>query len=93
MLASPYGAGWTDDQQLLDYFQLARDNGITGHEYTITAADHNFDDFIFHHHKHRAAMAKEPDNFIVAHSNQDIEKAHVEGKTVLFFGIAKLPPF
>ncbi|APP07093.1 dipeptidase [Vibrio harveyi] len=85
MLASPYGAGWTDDQQLLDYFQLARDNGITGHEYTITAADHNFDDFIFHHHKHRAAMAKEPDNFIVAHSNQDIEKAHVEGKTAVLW--------
>lgn len=85
MLASPYGAGWTDDQQLLDYFQLARDNGITGHEYTITAADHNFDDFIFHHHKHRAAMAKQPDNFIVAHSNQDIEKAHVEGKTAVLW--------
>ncbi|WP_104028204.1 dipeptidase [Vibrio jasicida] len=85
MLASPYGAGWTDDQQLLDYFQLARDNGITGHEYTITAADHNFDDFIFHHHKHRAAMAKEPDNFIVAHTNQDIEKAHVEGKTAVLW--------
>lgn len=85
MLASPYGAGWTDDQQLLDYFQLARDNGITGHEYTITAADHNFDDFIFHHHKHRAAMAKEPDNFIVAHTNQDIEKAHIEGKTAVLW--------
>jgi membrane dipeptidase len=85
MLASPYGAGWTDDQQLLDYFQLARDNGITGHEYTITAADHNFDDFIFHHHKHRSAMAKEPDNFIVAHTNQDIEKAHIEGKTAVLW--------
>ncbi|MGS0693638.1 dipeptidase [Shewanella sp. 0m-4] len=85
MLASPYGAGWTDEQQLLDYFQAARDSGITGHEYTITAADHNFDDFIFHHHKHRAAMVKEPENFIVAYSNQDIEKAHVEGKTAVLW--------
>ncbi|OAN10870.1 dipeptidase [Photobacterium jeanii] len=85
MLASPYGAGWTDDQQLLDYFQAARDAGITGHEYTITAADHNFDDFIFHHHKHRSAMAKQPDNFIIAYSNQDIERAHVEGKTAVIW--------
>ncbi len=85
MLASPYGAGWMDDQQLLDYFKDARDNGITGHEYTITAADHNFDDFLFHHYKHRNAMAKEPDNFIVVHSNQDIEKAHVERKTAVLW--------
>ena len=31
MLASPYGTGWTDNTQLLDYFALARENGITGH--------------------------------------------------------------
>ncbi len=85
MLASPYGAGWQDEQQLLDYFQDARDAGITGHEYTITAADHNFDDFLFHHHKHRSAMAKQPDNFIIAHSNNDIEKAHTEGKTAVLW--------
>ena len=85
MLASPYGAGWKDDQQLLDYFQGARDAGITGHEYTVTAADHNFDDFLFHHHKHRSAMAKQPENFIIAHSNHDIEKAHTEGKTAVLW--------
>lgn len=85
MLASPYGAGWSDEKQLLDYFQDARDAGITGHEYTITAADHNFDDFIFNHYKHRSAMAKQPDNFIIAHTNKDIEEAHVTGKTAVIW--------
>ncbi|MCZ8498566.1 hypothetical protein O9929_13150 [Vibrio lentus] len=43
-----------DDQQLLDYFQGEHvTRASQGHEYTVTAADHNFDDFLFHHHKHR----------------------------------------
>jgi len=37
MLANPYGTGWTENKQLQDYFQLARDNGITGHEMTLAA--------------------------------------------------------
>ncbi|WP_198419139.1 membrane dipeptidase [Motilimonas pumila] len=85
MLASPYGAGWTDEQQLLDYFAAARKAGITGHDYTITAADHNFDDFLLHHNKHRSAMAKEKHNYLVAYSNRDIELAHVEGKTAVLW--------
>ena len=44
MLASPYGTGWTRNEQLLTYFQEARDAGITGHSmtcllYTSDAAD------------------------------------------------------
>ena len=39
MLASPYGTGWTEYKQLHDYFALARENGITGHEMTLAAAD------------------------------------------------------
>ncbi|MGR3711615.1 MAG: hypothetical protein ACU0A6_00635 [Shimia sp.] len=39
MLASPYGTGWTEYDQLHTYFQRARDEGITGHEMTIAAAD------------------------------------------------------
>jgi len=31
MLAAPYGTGWTKNEQLLTYFQEARDAGITGH--------------------------------------------------------------
>ena len=31
-LASPYGAGWTENQQLLDYFEESRNAGITGHD-------------------------------------------------------------
>jgi membrane dipeptidase len=46
MLASPYGTGWTDYKQLQDYFALARQNGITGHEMTLTAASMNFDDLL-----------------------------------------------
>ena len=83
MLASPYGTGWTDYQQLHDYFQLARDNGITGHEMTLTAASMNFDDLLEQHYHFRSAMAEQPQNFIVVNETRDIEAAHVQGKGVL----------
>ncbi|MEH6570311.1 MAG: hypothetical protein V7709_14620 [Halioglobus sp.] len=39
--ASPYGTGWTKNEQLLTYFQEARGAGITGHAMTLAAASHN----------------------------------------------------
>jgi len=60
MLASPYGTGWTDYKQMQDYFSLARNNGITGHEMTLTAADMNFETLLEQHYHFRAAMAEQP---------------------------------
>ncbi|MEP1932509.1 MAG: hypothetical protein ABJJ37_14645, partial [Roseibium sp.] len=57
MLASPYGTGWTENKQLQDYFQLARDNGITGHEMTLAAADMSFETLLDQHSRFRAARA------------------------------------
>ncbi|MBY6082238.1 hypothetical protein [Ruegeria arenilitoris] len=57
MLASPYGTGWTEDEQLHTYFQRARDNGITDHEMTLAAADMSFDTLLEQHYHFRAAMA------------------------------------
>jgi membrane dipeptidase len=85
MLASPYGAGWTKSKQLHDYFQRARESGVTGHEFTITAADHNFDDFLFQHHKFRSAMAEQPDKYLIVHNTRDIEAAHIQGKTAVIW--------
>ncbi|MBD3856753.1 MAG: dipeptidase, partial [Acidobacteria bacterium] len=34
-LASPWGAGWTEDAHLHDYLQRSRDAGITGHSMTL----------------------------------------------------------
>jgi membrane dipeptidase len=85
MLASPYGAGWTQNKQLHDYFRRAREAGITGHEFTITAADHNFDDLLFQHHKFRSAMAEQPDKFLIVHNARDIEAAHIQGKTAVIW--------
>ena len=58
MLASPYGTGWTEYRELQDYFALARDNGITGHEVTLTAADMTFDDLLQQHYHARSAIAR-----------------------------------
>jgi membrane dipeptidase len=58
MLASPHGTGWTDYSQLHDYFTVARENGITGHEMTLTAASMNFDDLLEQHYHYRSAMAE-----------------------------------
>lgn len=85
MLASPYGTGWTEYSQLHDYFQLARDNGITGHEMTLTAADMNFETLQEQHYHFRAAMAQQPDKFQIVHNTRDIEAAHIQGKTAVIW--------
>ncbi|MGV6825634.1 MAG: dipeptidase, partial [bacterium] len=73
MLASPYGTGWTKNEQLLTYFQEARDAGITGHEMTLAAASMNWDNLMEQHHAFKAAMAEEPENYIFVRSTRDIE--------------------
>jgi membrane dipeptidase len=85
MLASPYGTGWTDYKQLQDYFALARQNGITGHEMTLTAASMNFDDLLEQHYHYRCAMAEQPDKYIIVNQTRDIEAAHIQGKTAVIW--------
>jgi membrane dipeptidase len=85
MLASPYGTGWTENSQLHDYFQLARDNGITGHEMTLTAASMNFEDLLEQHYHYRSAIAEQPDKFIIVNETRDIEAAHIQGKTAVIW--------
>jgi membrane dipeptidase len=85
MLASPYGTGWTENKQLLDYFALARENGITGHEMTLTAASMTYNDLITQHYHYRSAMAEEPENYEIVNSISDIENAHLHGKTAIIW--------
>ena len=85
MLASPYGTGWTENEQLLTYFKEARDAGITGHEMTLPAASMTWDAFMQQHHAFRAAMAEEPENYIFVRSTRDIEAAHIKGKTAVIW--------
>ena len=84
-LASPYGAGWTKNQELLDYFEESRAAGITGHDMTLTAASMNFDDLLFQHQKYREAMATQPDKFVFVRSIRDIESAHIRGATAVIW--------
>lgn len=85
MLASPYGTGWAEYKQLHDYFELARDNGVTGHEMTLTAAGMTFETLLEQHYHFRAAMAQQPDKFIIVNHTRDIEAAHIQGKTAVIW--------
>ena len=85
MLASPYGTGWTKYKQLHDYFALARQNGITGHEMTLAAADMSFETLLEQHYHFRAAMAEQPDKFVIVNQTRDIEAAHIQGKTAVIW--------
>ncbi|CUH44172.1 membrane dipeptidase [Ruegeria atlantica] len=85
MLASPYGTGWTEYEQLHTYFQRARDNGITGHEMTLAAADMSFETLLEQHYHFRAAMAQFPENYLVVNETRDIEAAHIQGKTAVIW--------
>jgi len=84
-LASPYGAGWTENKQLLDYFEESLKAGITGHEMTLTAASANFDEWLFQNKKYREAMAEQPDKYTFVRSVRDIEAAHIKGSTAVIW--------
>jgi len=85
MLASPYGTGWSENQQLLTYFEEARAAGITGHSMTLAAASHNWDELLRQHHAFRSAMAEEPDKYVFVRHTRDIEAAHIQGKTAVIW--------
>lgn len=85
MLASPYGTGWTKNEQLLEYFRESREAGITGHEMTLTAASMNWDNLMEQHRAYRSAMAEEPENYIFVNAVRDIETAHIKGKTAVIW--------
>jgi len=85
MLASPYGTGWTDYDQLHTYFERARENGITGHEMTLAAADMSFETLLEQHYHFRAAMAEQPDKYQIVNETRDIEAAHLHGKTAVLW--------
>ena len=85
MMASPYGTGWTKNEQLLEYHRESRDAGITGHEMTLAAASQNWDILMQQHHAFRSAMAEEPENYTFVRTTRDIEAAHIKGKTAVIW--------
>ncbi|MBY6094682.1 dipeptidase [Priestia flexa] len=85
MMASPYGTGWTESSQLLEYYRESRAAGITGHEITLAAASHNWDELMRQHKAFRSAMAEEPQNYVFVRSIRDIESAHIKGQTAVIW--------
>lgn len=85
MMASPYGTGWTKNEQLLEYYRESREGGITGHEITLPAASMNWDAFMAQHKAFRAAMAEEPENYVFVKTVRDIESAHLNGQTAVIW--------
>jgi len=62
-LASPYGAGWTKDEDLLDYFEDSREAGITGHSMTLAATSYNWDQYLNELKIYRKVMAKASEKY------------------------------
>ena len=83
MFASPHGTGWTEDSNLHDYMNRAREAGITGGEMTLAAGSYSFDQFLNEHYQFRRAMAQTPDKYVFVRSVRDIEHAHTTGKTAV----------
>ena len=83
--ASPYGAGWTEDQTFHDYLNRHRAAGITGSDMTIAAASYTWDQFLNELATYRRVMAQDPDKYIFVRSIRDIEAAHIQGKTAVIW--------
>ena len=84
-LASPYGAGWTENSQLLEYFEESRAAGITGHDMTLAATSMNYDDLMFQHQKYLEAMSQQRDKYTFVRTTRDIEAAHLKGTTAVIW--------
>ena len=80
-LASPFGAGWTEDNHLHDYFNRSRATGLTGHDMTLAAGSHTWENFINENQKWRETMAQDKDKYMFVRSTRDIEAAHDKGNT------------
>ena len=84
-LASPYGAGWTKDEDLLDYFEDSREAGITGHSMTLAATSYNWDQYLNELKIYRKVMAKASEKYTFVNSVKDIESAHIHGTTAVIW--------
>lgn len=82
MYASPYGAGWTEDEQMEEYIFRAMDTGITGSSATIAATYYTFEQFEAELGKWRSVINKHPEKMVIGYSVDDIKKAYQEGKYV-----------
>ena len=83
--ASPYGTGWTKDEHLHDYLQRSRDTGITGHDMTLAAGSHTWDQYLNELKIWRNTMSQTPGKYIYVRSIRDIEAAHIQGKTAVIW--------
>jgi len=68
-----------------EYSVAERNAGITGHAITLAAADMTWEIFKEQHYHFRAAMAEQPDKFLIVHNTRDIEAAHIQGKTAVIW--------
>lgn len=83
--ASPYGTGWTEPAELLNYLAAGRAAGVTGHSMTIAQADDNWETFLKSHHQFRSTLLQDRDNVTFVHSVRDIEFAHANGTTAVLW--------
>ena len=83
--ASPFGTGWTEARELLDYLAAARAAGVTGHSMTIAQADDNWETFLKSHHRFRSTLLEDRDNITFVHSVRDIQHAHESGTTAVIW--------
>ena len=75
------------DEHLHDYLNLARSAGVTGHDMTLAAGTHTWEDFRAQHFKFRSTMSQTPDKYIFVRSVRDIETAHIRGATAVIWNV------
>lgn len=83
--ASPFGTGWTESAEILDYLARARAAGVTGHSMTIAQADDNWETFLRSHHQFRNTLLQDRQSVTFVHSVRDIEHAHENGTTAVIW--------
>ena len=83
--ASPFGTGWTEPAELLNYLAAAREAGVTGHSMTIAQAADNWESFLKAHFQFRSTLLQDKENVTFVHSVRDIEHAHENGTSAVIW--------
>ncbi len=83
--ASPFGTGWSESAELLDYLSAARAAGVTGHSVTIAQAADTWEAFLKSHHQFRTSLLEQREHMTFVHSIRDIQHAHETGTSAVIW--------
>ena len=85
LIAPVWGLGWSKEEQMLEYFDRAREAGITLIGITNAFGPHLMETTMAELKRYASIAMQQTDKFVLATSSRDIEYAHENGLAAIYF--------